>query len=164
MREDIPQSISDTVYDLTPTALVELFRLDLLDDGSTVIFFTAQEDKTWQGDLYDTIPCILSSVSQNADGEISRPRLTIANPQGVFSTHVQSGALDGAILTQIKILKTDLDLDLDVKMISQWRVSRIPSLNMRAMVLELRTILDGHLYKVPSRVFIPPEFPHVSLR
>ncbi len=164
MREDVPTSISDTVYDLTPTAIVELFRLDLLDAGSTVIFFTAQEAKTWQGDLYDTVPCNLASVSLNADGEVSRPKFTIANPQGLFSSHVQKGNLDGAILTQIRILKADLDADLDVKMISKWRVSRIPSMNKRALVMELRTILDGHLFKVPSRVFIPPEFPHVSLR
>jgi len=164
MREDIPTSSSDTAYDLTPTAIVLLYRLDLLDAGSTVIYFTAQEAKTWQGNTYDSIPCSLSSVSQNADGEVSRPRMSIANPQGLFSSYVQSGALDGATLTQIKILKTDLDADNDVKMTSQWRVSRIPSLNMRAMVLELRTVLDGHLYKIPSRTFSPPEFPHVSLR
>ena len=164
MREDIPTSISDTIYDLSPEGLVELFKFELLDEGSTVIYFTAQEEVTWQNNLYDSLPCTLSSISLSADGEVSRPKMTIANPQGIFSSHVQSGNLDGATLVQIKILKTDLDANLDVKMTSQWRVSKILSLNMRAMILELRTVLDGHLFKVPSRVFIPPEFPHVSLR
>lgn len=164
MREDIPGSISDSVYELEPGALVELFMLELQDVGDTIIYLQAHKEVTWQGNVYVSLPCNITGVSQSVDGEKSRPKFTVANPQSLFSSQVQNGALDNALLTQYKIMKADLDLDLDVKMSSIWRVTRIPSMNFKALTMELRTALDGPSFKVPARTFIPPFFPHVSLR
>ena len=164
MREDIPSSISDSVYELEPDALAELFMLELQDQGNTIMYLNAYAELVWQGNTYISLPCTLSSVSQSVDGEKSRPKFSVANPQALFSSQVQSGALDNALLTQYKIMKADLDNDLDVKMTSIWRVTRIPSMNFKVLTMELRTALDGPSFKVPARTFIPPDFPHVSLR
>lgn len=164
MRENIPAEIRQSVYELSPEALVTLYRLripDLL--GDVMIYFTPQQEVTWLGTVYDSVPCTLSGVFQNSDGEMSRPRLTIANPSGVFSSYVQDGKLDGAEISQYQVRCSDVINNIDVKITRLWRIARVAALNRQLITLELRNILDGHDFVLPPRVFAPPEFPHVSL-
>jgi phage-related protein len=161
MREDIPNSIRDLSIDLSPGAICLLYRLQL--HGGEEILFTPMLDTTWQGEVFESLPCALSGVSENSDGEAVRPKFTIANPLGLFSNYVQEGVLEQAYLLQYQILKADLDADNSFCITRKWRVARPLSLNKTIVVLELRSPLDGQRFKLPARMFIPPEFPYVSI-
>jgi len=165
MREDVPPAIQDEAQDLNPSPIVTLYRLVLNKVGGvTEVLFTPREEKVWLGETYESVPCLFGGVGQNADGENSRPRMTVANPDGLFSSWVQDGYLDSAILHQYMLLKSDLELNNDIKIHRQWRVTRVASLSAKTgLVFECRHVTDGHPFKLPSREFTVPEFPHVSL-
>src|SRR5680860_449882 len=105
MRNDLPASIQDSLHDLAPDAIVRLFRLQL--KNGTIIRMSPYGDLTWQGNVYDSFPCHMAEVNQDADGKVTRPKFSFANPEGLFSVDIANGAMDGAELTRYRILKAD---------------------------------------------------------
>jgi len=162
MRTDLPANITDTQHDLAPDSLVKLFKLELTT--GPIFRLSPQIQVTWQGDQYDDVPCVLTEVTQDADGKMARPKFTFANPGGLFTADIYNGQLDNATLTRYRILKADLDADRDFKITESFRISRIMQLNNSLATVELRDVLDGHQFKLPARAYFPPEFPHVKLR
>lgn len=162
MREDIPSSIRATIHELSPDALVKLFVLELQD--GTIFRLSGVGELTWRGNPYDNLPCHMTEVSQDADGKLNRPKFSFANPEGLFSAHISRGELDNAYLTRYRVLKADLDANNDFKISETFRVSRVVNMGQQIVVTELRSVLDGHQFKLPARAFYPPEFPHVKLQ
>ena len=162
MRIDIPAPITDTQHDLAPDVIVKLYRLEL--PSGPVFRLSPQIQVTWQTEVWDDVPCTLAEVEQDADGKMSRPKFTFANPGGLFTADIYNGLLDNAILTRYRILKANLDADQDFAITESFRVSRVLSLTNTVATVELRDVLDGHQFKLPARAYYPPEFPHVRLR
>lgn len=162
MRSDLPSSMKQSLYDLSPEAIVTLFRIALADK-STIFLLSPYEQITWRGDEYSSIPCQMADVSLEAEGKATRPKFSFVNPEGLFTSAVLEGHLDNAEITRYRILKSDLDMDRDQAVTEQFRVSRVMSITRALIVTELRDILDGHSFKIPARAFYPPEFPHVQL-
>lgn len=161
MRNDLPTSIQDTKHDLAPDALVVFFQLTLAD--GTVFRLSPKGEFNWRGQTYDEIPCVLTDISQDADGKVGRPKFTFANPGGLFTAEIYGGRIDNAMLTRFRVLKADLDADRDFAVKETFRVSRIINLNKTTASVELRDVMDGHQFKLPARAYFPPEFPHVRL-
>lgn len=162
MRTDLPTPIQESLHDLAPDALVRLYKIEL--KNGTIFRLSPKGEVTWQGAQWDAVPCHMAEVAQDADGKMSRPKFTFANPGGMFSAEIYRGNLDHATVTRYRILKKDLDADRDFALTEQFRVSRIVNLSQQVATAELRDVLDGHHFKLPARAFYPPEFPHVKIQ
>lgn len=147
---------------LDADAYVELFEITL-SDNSTKICLKLNHTVTWQGNRYEGTGIKIEGVASYADDEVSRPKLTLFNPEGIYSYLIDGGYLDNAKVIRYRVLKTHIDQDLPIFRSQQWRVNRVASLTKNYVALELRDMLDGQHFLTPGRMFIPPEFPMVSL-
>lgn len=161
MRTDIPASVSAGAHDLSPPALAQLFRIDL--PTGEIFYLSPTKEVTWRGNTYDEIPCHMADLGIEVDGKLARPKFSFANPEGVFTAPVYNGVMDNASITRIRLLITDLQANNDFKITERFRVSRVMSVSRTLITLELRDVLDGPNYKMPSRAYFPPEFPHVKI-
>lgn len=92
------------IISISPDVIVSLFELDLspLSDnfinlsqtekinlGGTIYRFTSSENGTnpivWQGNSYQPLPVQIEDVEQKSQGSLPRPKLILANPEGIFS-------------------------------------------------------------------------------
>lgn len=163
-RSNIPLSQQVDAHKLESSGLRKLFKLQLRDESSTILYLSPENTIQWADQQWDEWPCSLTGYSQNTSGEKARPKFTVANPQGVFSLWVGQGAVDGAILNQYEVLKDDIDSDARIFTRMVWVIHRTISLNKNVAVFECRSVLDGQNFKIPARAFYPPEYPHVSLQ
>lgn len=148
--------------ELEGDAYVDLFEITLADK-STRLFFKKDKDGTYQGNTYEGTGIKLDGVAKYADDEVARPKLSLFNPDGVFSSLVDKHLLDSAQITRIRVLKDDFDNDRPVYRRQRWRVSRVATVKKGVIGLELRDMLDGQNFLTPGRMFIPPDFPAVSI-
>lgn len=158
---NLPDSMTQDAFELDSKAKLELFKL-VLSDGS-VTHLSPKREYTWRGNLYEEIPCHMTQFRRQADGEVSRPKFSIVNPGGMFTAAVHTGLLETAKITRHRILKEDLDANLDKALSQTFRVTRILNVNKDLISVECRGVLDGPGFKLPARAFYPPEFPYVSL-
>lgn len=156
--------MKNTAQDLSPDAIVSLYKLVMTNAGQAVVYFTPFNEVVWQGNTYAEIPCNITQMEQDANGRANRPKFSFVNPGGVFTSPIQNGWLNNASLTRYRILKADLDANVNAAVTEKFFMSKIVSLNKDMCVVELRDVFDGHLFKLPARAFYPPEFPHVKLQ
>lgn len=151
-------------------AYIYLYEIRLYPSG--VMRLCADRTVTWLGDTYNLWGVRLSGVSKNSDDEQSRPRLSVANftydedgepVRGVFSSLQAQNVVEGATVIRYKILKTNLENNLNIKEENRWKISRIVSEKPDLLVFELRSSLDGPRFSIPARKFSPPEFRQVKL-
>ena len=147
---------------LTADASVDLFQI-IMRSGSRV-YLKSNNDVTWQGHLFEGIGIQVGGVGDSTDQEANRPELQISNPKGLFSTLVRDGELDRATLIRYRVLRANLEADLNIYASRTWTIWKPKSLIHRVAVFELRTPSDGYNFITPARMFMPPEFPMVSLR
>lgn len=148
---------------LTATALVDLYQINL---KNSVVVYRFKNDNTvsWQGFTYEGMACKMSGDSQMADAEETRPSLRILNPLGVFNESAKSGALDLAVVTRKRVLRTHLESNTNIFQQRMWYVGRISELiSGQAITLDLRNMTDGPNFQIPVRMYIPPEFPMVQM-
>ena len=87
-------SIYGTVQALDQDKWVELFVLDATTSGAGLFYFHGGVNElkgniVWQGNEYSALPVEASGFSYDS-GAFPRPKLKLANIQGVFSTLVRS--------------------------------------------------------------------------
>lgn len=160
MTTDAPQTHIDEAQKLEAEGLVELYQLTLAT--GSVVYFKSGENVTWQGNTYEGIPFSFSGVKRHSTEKAVKPQLQLQNPAGIYSASAKDGVFDGAVLNRYRVLKDDVDNDVNTYDLNLWVVSRISSLSRKEITLELRGIMDGQLNKVPVRMFMPPEFPFVK--
>ena len=157
-----PASHIEDANKLTADAKIDLFCIVLLDKV-TKLFLKQDDTRTWQGDSYEGTAIKVSGVAQYADDQSSRPSLMLYNPRGVFNTFIDQGLVEGATVIRYRLLKAHLDADLPIYQRQKWKVSRIASMRGNALALELRDMLDGQIIITPARMYMPPDFPVMSL-
>ncbi|KGX19284.1 phage minor tail protein L [Burkholderia pseudomallei] len=164
MRSDLPDTHVSQSFELSADALVDLFKMELNSiSGGTVLCMTAKTQVTWQGMVFESIPITLAGEGVRTDGQWNRPKLTIANPDGLFSAFIAQGKTDSATITRYRCHLEDVRNNVGRYQINIWRVSKTLSMSNSMATFELRTPLDGQMFYLPARAFYPPEFPHVSL-
>lgn len=161
---NVPLSQQIEAYKLEAQGVRQLFKLQLKDEGSTVLYMSPENTVTWADQVWEEWPCKLTGYAQNSSGEKSRPKFTVANPEGIFSLWVGQGSLDGAILTHFEVSTSDLESDARIYLKRLWVVHKPMTLNKHMVVFECRSTFDGHMFKLPPRSFYPPEYPHVTLQ
>lgn len=161
MRENIPANIVSDAQELTPRALVSLFKVAL--SSGAAFYLSPFKAVTWQGNLYEDVPCHMADLGQEVDGKLARPKFSFANPEGIFTSSVYNGLMDNAMITRIRLLKEDLEADNDFKITERFRVSKVLTVSRTVISVEMRDVLDGPNFQMPSRTYMPPEFPHVKI-
>lgn len=98
-------NLSKQMLSIAPDALIELFEIDFsimqetteyfndladLNFGDSSIYrFCAMINGTnpiyWQGNAYQPMPIEVEGFEKTGDGKLPRPRIKIANPEGIFS-------------------------------------------------------------------------------
>ena len=156
-----PEQVEDAQL-LDADGYIDLFMITLSDKVSTM-YLKADNEVTWQGNTYEGTGIKLSNVGEYSDEESARPKLNLANPDGVFTFPISQGHLEGGTITRIRVLKHHLLNDINISTRRSWKVARVASVTRNAVGLELRGVLDGPYSQIPRRMYIPPEFPFVNL-
>lgn len=156
-----PESHLQDAQKLEADGVVELYEVQLVPSG--VLYIKNNNTVTYQGNTYDGIALQISGVSQNADEEVSRPQISIAQRAAEFSAAVAAGNLNNAIVIRKRVLLADVVADNGVFTEQSWRVGRVVTLNKHMIVLELRGQMDSQFFLFPPRIYMPPDFPQVSL-
>jgi lambda family phage minor tail protein L len=154
-------TIAEDRVKLEADGIVELYRIDLATGGS--LFLKADDTVTWQGHEWEGTAIQLTGYTNSSDEEVSRPKLTVANPEGIFSAYVLSGVLEKSLVRQMRVLRTHILADLNIFTQRSWYISQVVSVNKTMVQMELRNPIDGPNFLAPARMFLPPEFPAVSL-
>lgn len=150
---------------LTADALVDLFEVFLVGaPGGTYVRFTNGQTVTWQTKTYEQLGCKFSTVSRTAEGERSRPTLTVINPAGIFNSYAFKGYFEQATLIRKRVLLQHLASNTALSDDTVWYISRVKEMIAdQSVTFELRALSDGPDLMIPARVFIPPSFPFVTL-
>lgn len=108
-------AIHAEIQKLAPSAVIELFVLDLSLFGQGMVYFHAgtnalQQRVVWQGKAYDAFPIQVEGFEFNGNGQIPRPKLKVANITGAITALVLTYQdLVGAKITHKRTLAKYLD-------------------------------------------------------
>lgn len=173
MEEEAHELEGDGIVDLFTIFLTALPKSRAENNMVTEWFdtharvnFKAMDTVTWFGITFEGIPLKFEGAGQTEGDEKKRPSLTMANTNAVFSPLVRDGVLDNAPITRWRIRRQDLENNPETEDVIRqtWRISRVTSMDKHQIDVELRDQLDGPLFRIPNRMFTPPEFPMVSVR
>ncbi|MEG5552200.1 phage minor tail protein L [Enterobacter wuhouensis] len=109
-------TIKQEIQSLSPSALIELFVLDLsiTNSGGQLYFHAGTNDVKdpiiWQGVKYDPWPVAATGFDKGGQGALPRPKLQVSNLNGVISAEVQANDdLVGCKVTRKQTLARFLD-------------------------------------------------------
>jgi phage-related protein len=136
----------------------------MLKNQPVIFRFKTDNTVTWQGQLYEGMATRMTGDTRSADGEESRPILQVMNPFGIFNKAALQGQLDQATVIRRRVLRDHVEKDVNISEQRMWYVGRIRELiSGQSITFELRNMTEGANFQVPCRMFIPPEFPMVTL-
>lgn len=153
--------IADDRVKLSADGIVHLYKIELRAGGTVRV--KSDNDATWQGNLYEGTLVEMSGYKRTSDEEVTRPTLTLANPDHILTVQVNLGNLEKSIVTHYMVLYNNLINNLNIYEQDSWYISRVVGVTDIAVVCELRNPIDGPNILTPARMYIPPEFPAVSL-
>lgn len=110
-----PTTITSEIQKLEPSAIVELFELDLTDLDGDIYYFHAgtnglRANITWQGQVYTRYPIEAEGFEYNGNGQLPRPKIRVSNLLGsITSILLVYNDLLGGKLTRKRTLKKYLD-------------------------------------------------------
>lgn len=159
----VPEEQREENLKLSADAYVDLFHLQLRN-GSNLYLKNGGDNVTWNGHEWEAIPLSFNGYEVKSDGQVSRPKLQVANPNGVFSKIVLDGDLDRSYLYRYRVLRRDIDNDRAVYQMLMWIIWYCTGINNNYIMFELRNPLDGNNFFIPARQFLPPEFPTVTFK
>lgn len=159
-----PSAQVEDAFRLESQGTVDLFKIETFGTTQIVLYITGHETVYYDGNTWETLPCNLSEHSMKSTGEFSRPKFSVANPEAIFSSYIEAGVMDNAVVSRYRVGLPDLKANRTNHILQSWVVSRVAMFNKNMAVFELRSPMDGHNFTLPARRFYPPEFPHVSLR
>jgi phage-related protein len=153
----------EDAFKLESDGKIHLFEIWLRSGGR--IYLKNNNTVTWQGHSYENIAIALTGVGSYSDDKQSRPTLNIVNPKGIFAPLIRDGEANRAQVHRIMVLKQHLLADLPIFQRQTWQITRVVALiKDKAMSFELRQLTDGPNFTAPARMYLPPEFPLVSLQ
>lgn len=93
IRASTTNNIVADIQSLAPSALIELFTLDLTSISQGYLHFHAGTNNltgnvVWQGNTYIPIPIEAEGFSAGSSGVLPRPKIRLANIDGAFSAMV----------------------------------------------------------------------------
>jgi hypothetical protein len=86
------------------------------------------------------------------------------NPFGIFNSAAKKGQIDRATVIRRRVLRRHVEADVNIFEQRMWYVGRVRELiSGQSISLELRNMTEGANFQIPCRMFIPPDFPMVTL-
>ena len=90
------ETIVSSIQSLQPSALIEVFELDMsvTTSGGKLYFHAGTNELSepiiWQGVTYKPWPIAASGFDKSGQGKLPRPKLQVSNLDGIISAEVQS--------------------------------------------------------------------------
>lgn len=165
-------SITADIQSLSPSAIMEFFVLDSTNlPGGSILRFHAGTNKInapviWQGEEYTPLPIKAEGFDVSAKGALPRPKMTVANAQGVLSAEVRAfndyvGCKIIRKRTLLKYLDAEnfatgnADANPDQHMPDDiWYIERKMMENRYIIEFELSSALDLQGVKLPNRQIV----------
>lgn len=166
-----PESIHDQIQSLEPSAIIELFQLELTKDvnGVDVIYYyhagtnELTGDIVFDGKTYAATPIEVEGFESSSQGTLPRPTMRIANVTGAISALLLTFNPLRAKLTRIRTCKKFLDAEnfssgtnptadpdavfpLDI-----YYIDRVSRENPQLVEFELASKLDLTNLQLPAR-------------
>ena len=79
---------NSSLLDLEPDTIIELYELDLGEEDGLYRFHAGKndiKDIVFDSFTYYPLPIEATNFEVRGDGQLPRPKLTLANPQGAFT-------------------------------------------------------------------------------
>ena len=94
MPQEAVKKVSQEIQNLSPSAVIEMFVLEIGASENEWVYFHAgtnqlYKDIVWQGQTYMALPIEATGFDISTQGTLPRPKLTIANIQGLFSSLIR---------------------------------------------------------------------------
>jgi len=166
------QSHNAALLDLEPDTLIELFEIDLGEEDGFYRFHPGKngiKDIVFSRLTYYSLPIESTGYEVRGDGQLPRPQLTIANPQGVFSDIIKKrGDLVGRNIIRKRVYLKFLDNENFPNNINPfgvpdpesrfdddiYKVNKKITENKYVIEFELVSPLELENVKVPARIMI----------
>ncbi len=109
------EAIVSELQKLAPSAIIELYQLDLTNFGDQVYYFHAgtnglKEPIVWQGQEYSPFPVQITGFEVSAGGQMPRPTLVVSNVLGLITALVLAYKdMLGAKVTRKRTMQKYLD-------------------------------------------------------
>lgn len=166
----VPAPHIDEALKLTADGEVVFYEIALKNvpnNGVAVIRFRDGPMGTttqWNGKTWDHLACQFSGMSRSAEDEKARPTLRLMNPLGLFNDAAFNSRFDGSALQVFRVLRSHVEQSLAISNNEIWFIGRVKELIAgQSISFELRALSDGPEQLIPARMFIPPDFPFVTL-
>lgn len=116
MSQTAPLAVTEEIQKLSPSAVIELFVLEIPNTDYKVYFHAGTNelhgDVIWQKNKYIALPVQAEGFDISAKGELPRPKIAIANIQGLFSALIREyDDLIGAKLIRKRTFARYLDAE-----------------------------------------------------
>ncbi|AHB77250.1 phage minor tail protein L [Pandoraea pnomenusa] len=172
-------SIRAEIQSLSPSALIELFVLDLSLQGGSTLYWHAgtnglSADIIWGAQAYARYPIEAQGFKMSGTGALPRPKLSASNAQGILGALArQYNDFAGCKLTRIRTFARFLDAanfpggvnptaDPTQELPRQiWFVDRKAQETPQLLQFDLASALDMVAVKLPRRQFIQNACPWV---
>ena len=107
-------TIHQDIQSLAPSALLEFFELDMTAQGGSKLYFHAGTNElgspvVWQGVTYQPMPIQAEGFDITARGQLPRPKLRVANIEGIISQILADNDIAGAKITRRRTFARYLD-------------------------------------------------------
>jgi len=161
-----------SLLDLEPDTIVELFEVDLGEEDGFYRFHPGKngtKDIILNKRIYYSLPIEADGYEVRGDGQLPRPKLTIANPQGIFSDIIKKRAdLVGKNIIRKRIYLKFLDNENFPNNINPfgipdpesrfdddiYKINKKITENKYVIEFELVSPLELEDVKVPARIMI----------
>ena len=160
-KSSIPVAHLEDSNKLVADGIVQLFEVKLTD--GSYLWLKQDNDIHWNGRDWTGVPLSFEGYSSATGETLSRPTLSVVNPDGAWSTFIRDGLITRAVCTRYLVLYDDLINDRPIFQKRTWIIWYPRSLTRQYVQFELRNPMDGVNFDVPARMYMPPEFPFVDI-
>ena len=166
------ESHNKAITDLLPDTLIELFEVEAAEGAVTKRFHPGKivdRDIMLGGNKYFCLPIEATGFESKGDGSLPRPKLIIANPDGLISDLIKrQDDMIGSTFKRIRIFLKFLDKENFPEMVNPFGnpdpesrfdddlyvFNRKVSENKYFVEFELVSPLEVENYKLPARIMI----------
>ena len=159
---DIPEEHLEDAQKLIGDGIVQFYEIKLAD--GSYLHLKANNSVNWNGFDWTGLPLLFEGYSSATADSYSRPTLSLANPDGAYSTFIRSGLLNRAVVNRYLVLYDDVINNRPVYQKKTWIIWFIQTVNKQLIQVELRNPMDGVNFNVPARRYMHPEFPFTELK
>jgi lambda family phage minor tail protein L len=161
----VPQSIQQEIQKLEPSAVIELYQLQLTAavNGADITYYyhagtnSVYADIVFNSITYSAVPCSFEGFRRSTKGTLPTPTFTVANTNSAISVILNSYNPLNAKIQRIRTCKKFLDGEsgADATAVFEsndiWYISRVASENPTSVTFELTSKLDLTNLRLPRR-------------